>query len=78
MHEFGVAAEWTNFDTISVKPQQYTRRTYTIENDWTASSYWYEILALQDDLDAEVVISGLKMVHAKEMQLFDTSSHCWV
>ena len=60
MHEFGVAAEWTNFDTISVKPQQYTRRTYTIENDWTAASYWYEVLALQEDLDAEVVISGLK------------------
>ena len=60
MHEFGVSAEWSDFDTISVKSQAYQQRAYTIESDWSAASYWYEILALQDDLDAEVVISGLK------------------
>lgn len=60
MHEFGVAAEWSDFDTISVKPQPYQQRAYTIESDWSAASYWYEILALTDDTQSKVALQGLK------------------
>lgn len=60
MHEFGVAAEWSDFDTIRVKPQPYQQRTYTIESDWSAASYWYEILALTDDTQSKVALQGLK------------------
>ena len=60
MHEFGVSAEWTDFDTISVKPQAYQQRAYTIESDWSSASYWYEILALADDTVSKVTLQGLK------------------
>ena len=60
MHEFGVAAEWSDFDTIRVKPQPYQQRAYTIESDWSAASYRYEILALTDDTQSKVALQGLK------------------
>lgn len=60
MHEFGVSAEWTDIDTISVKPQPYRQRHYTIESDWSAASYWYEILALTDEPGSAFALPGLK------------------
>ena len=59
MHQFGVSAEWTDIDSITVKPQPYRQRPYTIENDWTAASYWYEVLALKDELGSKVVLPGM-------------------
>ena len=59
MHQFGVSAEWTDIDSITVEPQPYRQRPYTIENDWTAASYWYEVLALTDELGAKVVLPGI-------------------
>jgi 3-phosphoshikimate 1-carboxyvinyltransferase len=59
MREFGADAEWTSVDTITVKPKAYTSRNYYIENDWSAASYWYEMVALSDDPDAEVRLEGL-------------------
>ena len=59
MREFGADAEWTGGDTIEVKPQPYKNRNYFIENDWSAASYWYEMVALSHDKDAEVRLSGL-------------------
>ena len=59
MHQFGVSAEWTDIDSITVKPQPYRQRPCTIENDWTAAGYWYEVLALTDELGAKVVLPGM-------------------
>lgn len=59
MHQFGVSAEWTDIDSITVKPQPYRQRPYTIENDWTAASYWYEVLTLTDELGSKVVLPGM-------------------
>ena len=59
MREFGATAEWTAVDTIEVKPQPYQLRPYLIENDWSASSYWYEMVALSNDPNAEVRLQGL-------------------
>lgn len=60
MHEFGIKIDWTNVDTISVAHQQYHELKYTIENDWSASSYWYEILSLLDDRESRLILPGLK------------------
>ena len=60
MGEFGADAEWTSNDTITVKPQPYKSREYFIENDWSGASYWYEMLALTSDCDAEIKLTGLK------------------
>ncbi len=59
MTEFGAQAEWSDVDTISVAPIPYTPTTYAVENDWSAASYWYEVVALLNKPEARVVLSGL-------------------
>ena len=59
MREFGADAEWTSIDTITIQPKPYVSRPYIIENDWSAASYWYEIVTLSDDPEAEVCLEGL-------------------
>lgn len=59
MRRFGADAEWTGADTISVRPKPYADCAYYIENDWSAASYWYEMVALSADPDAEVRLCGL-------------------
>ena len=59
MREFGADAEWNSVDTICVKPVAYQPRPYLIENDWSAASYWYEMIALTPQPDAEVRLKGL-------------------
>ncbi len=59
MKEYGADAEWTDVDTITVKPQPYKEVSYQIENDWSASSYWYEMMALNANPDSQVKLEGL-------------------
>ena len=59
MREFGADAEWISMDTIKVEPKPYAQRPYFIESDWSAASYWYEMVALSDDPEAEVRLEGL-------------------
>ena len=59
MGEFGAHAEWTSADTITVEAQPYKAREYFIENDWSAASYWYETVAVSNDPEATVRLTGL-------------------
>ena len=59
MHQFGSEAEWVDIDTIEVKPKPYQARSYFIESDWSAASYWYEMMALSQNRDDSVVLQGL-------------------
>lgn len=59
MRNFGAEVEWTDVDTITVQPTPYRDTPYLIENDWSASSYWYEMLALSAGEDDEVLLPGL-------------------
>ena len=59
MREFGADAEWSDFDTITVKPGLYKEQPYYIENDWSAASYWYEMMALSKNPDDEIRLEGL-------------------
>ena len=59
MGEFGAEAKWSSTDTITVAHQPYKSRDYYIESDWSGASYWYEMVALSDDPDAEVKLTGL-------------------
>ncbi len=59
MRDFGAEAEWTGNDTIKVMPKPYISRDFLIENDWSAASYWYEMVALSDNEDTEVRLEGL-------------------
>lgn len=56
---YGAEAEWTDMDTITVKPKPYTSRPYSVENDWSAASYWYEIMALCGDQESRIELPGL-------------------
>lgn len=59
MRDYGVRPMWTGLDTITVSPSSYVSNSYYIESDWTAASYWYEIMALSSDPDAEIRLTGL-------------------
>lgn len=59
MHHFGARTVWTDEQTIHVEGGGYEPTHYYIENDWSASSYWYEIIALSDDPDASIFLPGL-------------------
>lgn len=50
LNEFGIRSDWDReAQVISIEPQTYQTRTYCIESDWSASSYWFQIMALAQD-----------------------------
>ena len=59
MNQFGADVEWTDVDTVTVNAGKYTPRKFVIENDWSAASYWYEMLAMCNSYDSQVNFSGL-------------------
>ena len=59
MRDFGAEVDWQGADVIAVKPGAYLRRSYRIESDWSAASYWYEMVALSRDAGATVDLVGL-------------------
>ena len=56
MKQFGVSATWEDH-TIQVWPQTYTPIRFLVESDWSAASYWYEMMALSPK--AEIELLGL-------------------
>ena len=59
MHQYGAKVEWSDYDTICVEPQPYKERAYYIENDWSAASYWYEMMALSQGEGDRICLEGL-------------------
>lgn len=59
MREYGADADWSDADTITVNAKPYERHEYTIESDWSAAAYWYEMLALRGNDESEVRFKGL-------------------
>ena len=49
MKDFGAQASWVNDHELKVEPQPYRSTPYYIEGDWSAASYWLEIVALSKD-----------------------------
>ena len=58
MREFGAEVDWVSENEIVVGTKNYVSRDYYVENDWSAASYWYEMVALSEE-GAEVVLPGL-------------------
>ena len=58
MQSFGVDI-FNDEQHIKIKPQKYQPIPFTVENDWSAASYWYEIIALTGN-SANVELSGLE------------------
>ena len=61
MKSFGVEARWEG-EHIGVEAgQHYTRNCpYIVESDWSAASYWYEIVALHHNAQAKILLKGLR------------------
>lgn len=57
MKEFGASVDWADKQTIRVDAQPYRPRAFTVESDWSAASYWYQIAALCDN--ARIELPGL-------------------
>lgn len=57
MKEFGAVAAWTSDQSIRVEPRPYRSVPFTVESDWSAASYWYQIAALAPA--AEIELTGL-------------------
>lgn len=56
MEKCGIHAKWDGND-LTVKPQKYKPVEFVVEPDWTAASYWYEMVSLIPG--AEVTLKGL-------------------
>lgn len=60
MQSFGAEAGWESANRIVVAPKPYCPpASYHVESDWSAASYWYEMLALSDNSDSEIYLRGL-------------------
>lgn len=60
MHGFGADVDWASPNIIEVKPKPYSRSAYLIENDWSASSYWYEMASFYPIGKVHVSMNGLE------------------
>ena len=79
MKDFGAKAEWTSDHTLQVAPLPYHPVPYYVESDWSAASYWYEIVALSKH-EAVVTLPGLfaqsPQGDAKVAELFEQLGVC--
>ncbi|MDE5678665.1 3-phosphoshikimate 1-carboxyvinyltransferase [Phocaeicola sp.] len=68
MNDFGAQAGWTNEQQLRVEPHPYQSVPFYVESDWSAASYWYQLVALS--AQAEVVLPGLfKTSHQGDSQV---------
>ncbi len=56
MHEYGVDVTFEN-NEIDIRPQTYKPIQYKVESDWSAASYWYEVLSIVGD--GQIFLHGL-------------------
>jgi len=56
MEEFGVKYSW-NDKKIMVKRQDYIGKNYTVEADWSAATFWFQIAALTEN--CSIQLNGL-------------------
>lgn len=58
MRDFGAQADWTTESSITVRPGGYHDVPFTVESDWSAASYWYQILALSGTKNEPLEMTG--------------------
>lgn len=62
MQEFGVSHTWEG-NVIEIKSSEYASVDFTVENDWSAASYWYSVVALSEDKSVK-----LKYLQSESLQ----------
>ena len=56
MEEFGISHSW-NGNKIEIKSQKYITKNCSIETDWSASSFWFQIASLSES--CKITLNGL-------------------
>lgn len=56
MNLFGIKSDW-NKNIITIKPQKYIPKEITVEADWSAASFWFQIACLSKD--CKIKLNGL-------------------
>ena len=56
MRDFGADVKWIDDNVLRAEPKGYDKRKFFVESDWSAASYWYEMVALSG---GEVLLPGL-------------------
>lgn len=73
LREFGIEADWTG-NCIEIKHQSYQSVPFSVESDWSAASYWYEMVSLMPE--GKIELKGLRKVSyqgdARIAELFET------
>jgi 3-phosphoshikimate 1-carboxyvinyltransferase len=54
MEQFGVQHVWKG-NEIRISEQSYQARPFSVEADWSAASYWYQMAVLAEDVDVELI-----------------------
>ena len=57
LKEYGIKSSWKD-NVITITPQEFRPVHYVVESDWSAASYWYEIVSLASG--ADIFLKGLK------------------
>lgn len=78
MRDFGAQAEWSTDNSITVTPGGYRDVPFTVESDWSAASYWYQIMALggmkNKEIENEELNDGKQVIESIELlDLFSRS-----
>ena len=62
MRHYGAVAEWTDERTIRIEPGHYIDKPLTVEGDWSAASYWYElaIVAAHYGHEVDICLHGMR------------------
>lgn len=58
MKKFGIRYLWKG-NEIRIDEQTYRPIEFTVEADWSAASYWYQMAAISEDCD--ILLNGLKL-----------------
>jgi 3-phosphoshikimate 1-carboxyvinyltransferase len=58
MELFGIQTVWEG-QILQIRPQNYTPVPFQVESDWSAASYWYEIIALAKE-NSSIELQGLE------------------
>lgn len=61
MEEYGAKVEWASEHSLHIHPTRYTSVAHSVESDWSAASYWFEMVALSPDEDAKITLPFLHL-----------------
>ncbi|MBR5082909.1 MAG: 3-phosphoshikimate 1-carboxyvinyltransferase [Bacteroidales bacterium] len=62
--------------TVIVKPQPYQEQPFTVEPDWTAASYWYEMAAFSEE--CEIRLRSLSLSKGRQQMQGDSIIAEWM